>query len=123
MLIAAGSVAATLAGIVPVINHGGSAAPAQAASAGITVQASDASSSFVVPQSASVLRGQSYGSRAYAKRVQLTLVRASDGATLFTGSLATFHTLRVVPGTKLLVQVQKPSGFDGLQAGAALTWA
>ena len=52
-----------------------------------------------------------------------SLVRAADGATLFTGSLATFHTLPVVAGTKLVVTVQKPAGYAGVRAGAALSWS
>lgn len=122
ILIAAGSIAATMAGIVPVITHG-TAAPVQAATAGITVSSSAATSSLVVPAGAAVLHGRVYGNRPYAKRVQLTVVRASDGATLFTGSLATFHTLPVVAGTKLLVHVQKPAGSAKLRAAATLTWS
>ena len=125
VLIATGSIAATLAGIVPVLNHGGqaAAAPLQASAAGITIRAADASSAVVVPAGTTVLRGTAFGSRAYGKQVRLTIVRAADGATLFTGSLATFHALPVVAGTKLVVRVQKPAGHAGLRAGAALSWA
>lgn len=125
VLIAAGSIAATLAGVVPVLNHGGqaAAAPLQASAAGISIRAADASSTVVVPGGTTVLRGTAFGNRAYGTQVRLTIVRAADGATLFTGSLATFHTLPVVAGTKLVVRVQTPASHAGLRAGAALSWA
>ena len=125
VLIAAGSIAATLAGIVPVLNHGGqaAAAPLHASAAGISIKAADATSAVVVPAGRSTLRGTAFGSRAYGKRVHLTIVRAADGATLFTGSLRTFHTLPVVAGTKLVVRVDRPSGNAGLRAGATLSWS
>jgi hypothetical protein len=124
VLIAAGSIAATLAGIVPVLNHGGQAeaAPLQASAAGISISAADATSAVVVPAGTKVLRGTAFGSRAYGKQVRLTIVRAADGATLFTGSLATFHALPVVAGTKLVVRVQRPAGDAGPRAGATLSW-
>jgi len=55
--------------------------------------------------------------------VRLTIVRAVDGATLFTGSLGTFHALPVVAGTKLDVRVQQPPTAGTLQAGATLSWS
>ena len=63
------------------------------------------------------------GSPALASRARLTVTRSTDGATLFTGSLATFHSLRVTPGSSLVLRVQKPAGFGGLRAGAALRWS
>lgn len=124
LLLAVGSVAASLAGVVPAIDHStASAAPVQSSRAGLTVAAADASSTVVVPAGTSVLRGTAFGSPALARQIRLSVVRASDGATLFTGSLATFHTLPVVAGTKLVVVVQRPDGYAGLNAGAALSWA
>jgi hypothetical protein len=93
----------------------------QSSAAGISINAADASSTVVVPAGSRVLRGTAFGSRSYGKLVRLTVVRAADGATLFTGSLATFHTLPVVAGTKLVVTVQKPAGYAGVRAGAALS--
>jgi hypothetical protein len=81
------------------------------------------SATLVVPASASALTGAASGSPVLANRVRLTVVRTSDGATLFTGSLATFHALAVSPGTQLEVRVAKPLGFRGLRAGAMLRWA
>jgi len=124
-LITAGTIAATLAGVVPALSHGGqaAAAPVQASAAGISIDAADASSTVVVPAGRRVLRGTAFGSRSYGRLVRLTVVRAADGATLFTGSLATFHTLPVVAGTKLVVSVQKPAGYAVVRAGAALSWS
>ena len=70
-----------------------------------------------------MLRGTAFGSRAYGKQVRLTIIRAADGATLFTGSLATFHALPVVAGTKLVVRVQRPAGNADPRAGATLSWS
>lgn len=118
LLIAAGTVAATLAGVVPVVNHG-SASPARA-SDGVVLRATDARSTLVVPQGAHVLTGLRFGSARAAAGSSLQVVRASDGATLFTGSLGTFHTLPVLPGTKLVIRVQKPSVQGAESAGATL---
>ena len=117
--------AATLAGIVPVLDHGGqaAAAPLQASAAGISIKAADATTAVVVPAGRSVLRGTAFGSRAYGTQVRLTIVRAADGATLFTGSLRTFHTLPVAAGTKLVLRVDRPAGNHGPRAGAALSWS
>jgi hypothetical protein len=122
LLLVTGSVAASLAGIAPTVGHG-TAAPVTETRAGLTVSASDATSSIVVPAGKTVLRGLAFGNVGYAKRVRLTVVRPADGATLFTGSLATFHTLPVVAGTKLVVSVQTPGGRPGVRAGASLSWS
>jgi hypothetical protein len=42
---------------------------------------------------------------------------------LFTGSVSTFRSLPVTAGTTLVLRVQKPVGFTGLQAGALLRWS
>jgi hypothetical protein len=122
LLLVTGSVAASLAGIVPAGGHGTAARVTQSP-AGLTVSAADSTSSIVVPMNKRVLRGLAFGNVGYAKRVRLTVVRAADGATLFTGSLATFHTLPVLAGTKLVVTVQTPDARRGVRAGASLTWS
>lgn len=130
LLLAAGSVAATLAGIVPVLSHGPAAAQAlQVSAAGVTVSGAQlvAGRSYdtqvLVPAGATSLAGAASGSPALAARVRVVLTRSSDGAILFTGSLATFRSLPVVAGTALALRVQKPAGFDGLRAVARLRWA
>lgn len=122
VLLVAGSVAASLAGIVPAVGHGGQTA-VQQTRAGLTVSAAAAETTVVVPAAKTVLRGQAFGNDAYAKRVHLTVTRSSDGATLFTGSLATFRALPVAAGTKLVVSVQPPAGGVARRAGAALSWS
>lgn len=114
--LAAGTVAATLAGVVPMVSHG----PATTNRAAVTATTG---TTLVVPKAATVLVGQANGSQALARAVHLTVVRSSDGATLFTGTLATFHTLPVVAGAKLVLKVQRPSGFTGATAGASLRFA
>ena len=130
LLLAAGSIAATLAGIVPVLSHGATAAkPLQVGAEGVAVSVQQLSGGaaagvqVVVPAGVTELSGTASGSPALASRARLTVTRSTDGATLFTGSLATFHSLSVTPGSSLVVRVQKPAGFGGLRAGAALRWA
>ena len=129
LLLAAGSVAASLAGIGPAVTHGASSAPVRAGSAGVTVSATDlragaaVDTSLTVPAGSTQLVGAAAGSPVLASRVHLTVTRSSDGATLFTGSLATFHTLPVRAGTGLVVSVQRPAGYAGLKARAVLSWS
>lgn len=118
LLLAAATTAAAAVGVVPAV-HGGSAQ----ASGPLTVGDRSATTTFVVPQSAKLLTGRTSGSEAVAARTRLTVVRSSDGATLFTGSLATFSALRVVPGTKLQVHVERPAVYAGLKADATLAWS
>lgn len=118
LLLAAGTAAAAVVGVVPAVH--GSAAQASGA---LTVGDTSATTNLVVPQSAKVLTGRTSGSEAVAARTHLTVVRSSDGATLFTGSLATFRSLRVAPGTKLQVRVERPGAYAGLKADATLAWS
>ena len=118
LLLAAGTAAAALVGVVPAV-HGSSAQ----ASGPLTVGDRSATTNLVVPQSARLLTGETSGSAAVAARTHLTVVRASDGATLFTGSLATFRSLRVAPGTKLQVHVDRSAAYAGLEADATLGWS
>lgn len=118
LLLAAATTAAAVVGIVPAV-HGGAAQ----ASGPLTVGESSATTTLVVPRSAKLLTGRTAGSAAVAARTRLTVVRASDGATLFTGSLATFSSLRVAPGTKLQVKVERPAAYSGLKADTALAWS
>lgn len=76
-----------------------------------------------VPAGVSRLSGAASGSPALAGRVRLQVVRGSDRAVLFTGSLATFRSLTVESGATLLVRVQKPVGFGSLNAGTELRWS
>jgi hypothetical protein len=126
VLFAAGSAAASLAGIAPVLSHGATAAatPLRAGAAGIAVSAErSGSTEVVVPAGSARLTGAASGSRALAKRTRLLVIRSSDGATLFTGSVATFRSLAVVPGTKLVVRVVRPAGLAGQRAGTTLSWS
>ncbi|MDX6477175.1 MAG: hypothetical protein QOH95_2686 [Gaiellaceae bacterium] len=131
LVLAAGSIAATLAGIVPMLPHDATAAasPLRVGAAGVAVSVQQlpggktAGVTLVVPKGASALSGAATGSTALAARSRLTVTRSADGATLFTGSLATFRTLPVVAGSSLVVRVQKPTGFGGLRAGALLNWS
>ena len=131
LLLAAGSVAATLAGIVPVLSHGAAAVsePLQVGAAGVAVSvgrvpAGQASkTTLVVPAGVKSLSGVASGSPRLAALTQLTVTRSSDGAMLFTGSVATFRSLPVTAGASLVLQVRKPVGFAGLKAGAQLRWS
>jgi hypothetical protein len=130
LLLAAGSIAATLAGIVPVLSHDNAAGgPLQVGTRGVAVAVQSlaagkaADATVVVPAGAKALTGTASGSPALASRARLTVTRSSDGATLFTGSLATFRSLAVTPGSSLVVHVQKPAGFGGLRAGATLSFS
>jgi hypothetical protein len=116
LLLAAGSAAAALVGIVPVASHG---APASANPMRVTP---GSTVTLVVPAGVARLSGVATGSPALADRARLTVTRASDRATLFTGSLASFRSLAVESGTKLVVSVERPGGFGGLRAGSALAW-
>jgi hypothetical protein len=131
LLLAAGTAAAAVISAAPAVSHTGVAAsaPVRAGAAGVSIAAgglrdgATASAAVSVPAGVASLKGAASGSAVLANRVRLTVVRTSDGATLFTGSLATFHALPVVSGTKLEVRVAKPAGYRGLQAGAVLTWS
>ena len=63
------------------------------------------------------------GSLAAARHVRLTIVRVSDSATLFVGSLASFHALPVAAGDRLRVTLVRDGGYRGLHAVARLEWA
>jgi hypothetical protein len=117
ILLAGATAAAALLSAAPAVVHG------QPSSSGLVVSAGDRSASVVVPKAAHVLRGAVSGSPALAARTRLTIVRTTDGATLFTGSLATFHSLPVSAGASLEVEVQRPAGYSRLQASAALRWS
>jgi hypothetical protein len=116
ILVAAGTVAAALASVGPVVAHGSNGAAALRLEPGTKVD-------VVVPAAAKLLRGKVWGSPALAERSHVTVVRAADGATVFTGSLATLRTLRVKAGTKLVVRVDRPDGFAGLRASTAISWS
>jgi hypothetical protein len=130
LLLAAGSVAASLAGIGPVVVHGSTvAAPLRVGADGVAVsvaQLRGGSSQAVtvkVPEGVSRLSGEASGSPALAARVRLVVMRDTDGAVLFTGSLATFRALPIESGASLVVKVRKPVGFRGLKAGTLLRWS
>lgn len=129
LLLAAGSAAASLAGVVPAVTHGSAVEPLRSGAAGVAVSAASlragASSSVRVdvPVGVSQLSGSSSGSPALAGRVHVTVLRAADGATLFTGSLATFRTLPVQAGTTLVVRVVRAPGYAGLKASGLLRWS
>ena len=131
LLLAAGTAAATVASIGPLAVQSGSArvSPLQVEARGLTVSVANlrggapASATLVVPAGTTVLSGVASGTPALEAKTKLTVVRSSDGAMLFTGSLATFHSLPVQVGVELQVSVQTPAGYDGLKAGAVLQWA
>jgi hypothetical protein len=131
LLLAAGSIAATLAGIVPVLSTGAAAAtePLQVGAAGVAVSVEQikpgkaSAVTFVVPAGAHSISGVASGSPRLAARSLLTVTRSSDGATLFTGSVATFRSLPVTAGSSLVLRVQKPLGFTGLAAGTQLSFS
>jgi len=130
LLLAAGSVAASLVGIGPVASLGATtgSAPIRVGSDGIAVSAggiaaTGARATLVVPEGVTRLAGSVSGSPVLASRTRLTVVRSSDGATIFIGSLATFRSLPVSAGTALVVSVQRPAAFAGLKAVAMLSWS
>lgn len=112
------------------ISHGASAVqPLRVGNDGVAVAVqqlqagTSADARLVVPAGARALSGAASGSPTLAARSRLTVTRSTDGATLFTGSLATFRSLPVAPGTALVLRVEKPAGFGGLRAGATLRWS
>jgi hypothetical protein len=130
LLLAAGSVAASLVGIAPVTSAGTatSSAPIRIGAAGIAVSAgriatTGSRAALVVPEGVTRIAGSVSGSPALAARTRLTVARSSDGATIFSGSLATLRSLPVSAGTTLVVSVQRPAGFAGLKAVALLSWS
>ena len=129
LLLAAGSAAASLAGVVPAVTHGSAVEPLRSGAAGVAVSAGSlraGASKTVrvdVPVGVSQLSGSSSGSTALAGRVHVTVLRAADGAILFTGSLATFRTLPVQAGTTLVVRVVRGPGYAGLKASGMLRWS
>ena len=78
------------------------------------------SSALVAPAGVSILSGTAYGSPAVDAGTHLTVVRVSDGAKLFIGSLSSFHGLSVQPGMKLQVRIDRPAAYAGLKAGTVL---
>ena len=105
LLLAAGTVAASLVAIGPVLaNNGSPAASPDSLRVGAT-----GSSMLVVPADASMLSGTAFGRAAIGTRIHLTIERVPDGATLFTGSVRSFHGLPVAAGTTLRVQM-RPAG-------------
>lgn len=130
LLLAAGSVAASLVGIGPAVSPGTTpgSAPIRVGAAGIAVStgqiaAAGARAKLVVPKGATKLAGSISGSPALAARTRVTVARSSDGATIFIGSLATLHSLPVSAGTAIIVSVQRPAGYAGLKAVAMLSWS
>jgi hypothetical protein len=130
LLLAAGSVAASLVGIAPVVAAGTTPglAPIRVGTTGIAVSpgqigAAGARTTLVVPKGATKLAGSITGSLALAARTHVTVVRSSDGAAIFVGSLATLRFLPVAAGTSLVVSVKRPAGYAGLKAVAMLTWS
>ena len=128
LLLAAGSIAASLVGIAPAVTHG-TTAPVRTSATGLTVAAgalragAPVSTSVSVPAGMTQLTGSASGSPALAGRIRLTVRRATDGALLFTGSLASFRALPVRAGTPLVVSLRRPAGYDGLKASAVLQWS
>ena len=128
LLLAAGSVAASLAGIGPAVTHGGTN-PVHASGSGVAIAATvlraDApqTTRLSVPAGATKLVGTASGSPALARATRLTVTRAGDHALLFTGTLATFRSLPVRTGTTLVVAVSKPTGYAGLKGSARLQWS
>lgn len=125
LLLAAGTAAAAIASVAPG-THAGSA-PVTVGPGGVQVVVAKVSGTttakLVVPAGVTQLTGSASGSPALAARTRLVVVRSSDGATLFTGSLATFRSLPVAAGTQLRIEVSKPAGHAGLRASAALRWS
>ena len=114
LLLAAGTVAASLIAIAPGLahNNGTAVSPLRLGATG--------SSTLVVPAGMTQLTGVAWGSPAVDSHTRLTVVRSSDGAKLFIGSLSTFHALPVTVGTKLELRVQRPVAYAGLKAGTVL---
>lgn len=114
LLLAAGSAAAALAGVVPVVSHGAAAEPLRVSSG--------TSTTIVVPAGATRLVGVPSGSPAVASRTRVTVTRVGDDATMFIGSLATLRSLPVRSGMRLVVRTSQPRGLGGLSAATRLGW-
>lgn len=117
LLLAAGTAAAALGSLGP-LGYSGAAAAGPLQVGGRT-----GTTAVVVPSTAHLLTARASGSVAVAAQTRVTVVRTTDGATLFTGSLATFKALQVAPGTSLQVRVQRPARYAGLKAAAMLQWS
>jgi hypothetical protein len=117
LLLAAGTAAAALGSLGPLV-HGGAVAVGP-----LRVGGHSGTTAVVVPPTAHLLTAQASGSRAVAAQTRVTVLRTADGATLFTGSLATFKALQVAPGTSLQVRVQRPARYAGLKAASVLQWS
>ena len=115
LLLAAGTVAASLIAIAPGLAHNNKGTADSPLRLGAT-----GSSTLVVPAGMTQLTGVAWGSPAVDSHTRLTVVRSSDGAKLFIGSLSTFHALPVTVGTKLELRVQRPVAYAGLKAGTVL---
>jgi hypothetical protein len=131
LILAAGTVAASLAGIVPVAHSSGTPGGARPAvtvrTDGIAVSADSLrghlAATVSVPAGVTRLDGVPSGSPALAERVRVRIVRQSDGATLFVGTLATFKSLPVAAGDRLRVGFTRMPGAHRLRASARLSWA
>jgi hypothetical protein len=117
LLLAAATAAAALGSVGP-LGHGGADAAGPLQVGGRT-----GTTAVVVPAGRHLLTAQTLGSVAVAAQTRVTVVRTADGATLFTGSLATFKALQVAPGTSLQVRVQRPARYAALKAASVLQWS
>jgi hypothetical protein len=132
LMLAAATAAAAIISMAPAVTHAGStlaSEPLRSNTRGLAVSVGGphpraaAATRLVVPAGVSRLTGIASGSAALGTRTRLEVTRVSDGATLFTGSLQTFSSLQVAPGTTLEVRVQEPAGYAGLKAAALLRWS
>jgi hypothetical protein len=131
VVVAAGTLAASVLSLAPFSQEHrvASRAAVTAGAAGVAVTAErlplDARETTTVeaPAGVAALAATTAGSPALASHVRLTIVRDSDSATLFVGSLASFRSLPVAAGDKLRVTVVRDGGYRGLHAATRLTWA
>jgi hypothetical protein len=128
LMASAGTLVATALGL-PVAHAGHATAPAplRVGVEGVVVSAdavrAPAATDVVVPATAATLVADRAGSPAAAGRIRLTVTRNADGATLFTGTLATFERLPVSAGERLTVHVERSGAAHGLRASATLAWS
>jgi hypothetical protein len=128
LMATAGTLAAAAVGL-PVAHAGRANAPAplRVGVDGVALAAdavvAPAIAEVVVPQRTGALVAERTGSPAAARRIRLTVTRAADGATLFTGTLATFERLPVSAGERLTVHVERSGATHGLRASATLAWS
>ena len=146
LLLTSGTIAAVLAGVAPVAGaiHAGSAAASAGPERGLAIvqrgQQVDVSATAPAPgatatgaieiaaSGTSTYRLLATSARGKLSALRLVVVRSSDGARLFDGSLAAFRSLDLetegaAQTYRVRVTLARGAAAHGLTAGTRLSWA